>query len=139
MIMDIKIYNKEIIEELFDITQEIEQVATGFVFTEGPAWDFKNNQLYFSDIPGNTLYRYKKNEGVKVYRKPSNYSNGLIIDNDGALVACEHNSRRVTKEKDGVLEVLADSFEGKKLNSPNDIIQTGDGSYIFNDPHYGFN
>lgn len=111
----------------------VEMVAEGFVFTEGPVW-LPANELIFSDIPADTIYRADKS----VYRKPSGKSNGLTLDRQGRLIACEHWNRRVTRtEKDGSITVLADNYDGKKLNSPNDVVVRSDGTIFFTDPPYG--
>lgn len=111
----------------------VEKVADGFKFTEGPVW-LDSGQLLFSDIPADTIYRAPKD----VYRQPSNRSNGLGIDPQGRLLACEHGARRVTRtEKDGTVTVLADKFLGKRLNSPNDLAVRSDGRIYFSDPPYG--
>ncbi len=116
---------------------QVEQVATSFQFTEGPAWDGKG-ALYFSDIPGDTIYRLGLDGKVSPFLKPSGKSNGLMFDRDGTLLACRHWTRDVVRiAMDGKLTVLADSFGGKRLNSPNDLIVARDGSIYFTDPHYG--
>ncbi len=110
-----------------------EQAATGFKFTEGPVW-LGNDGLIFSDIPGDTIYRLDKSP----FRRPSNCSNGLTLDREGRLVACETTTRRVTRaEKDGAITVIADSFEGHKFNGPNDVVVRSDGTVFFSDPPYG--
>jgi gluconolactonase len=127
----------------------IEKVAGGFGFTEGPVW-LRDGSLLFSDIPNNTIYRWTPDGKVTIFRKPSGYdgtdappgafigSNGLTLDRQGRLVICEHGNRRITRlEKDGKLTVLADRFEGKRLNSPNDAVFKSDGSLYFTDPPYG--
>ena len=112
------------------VSGEVETVAEGFVFTEGPVW-FPPDGLVFSDIEGDTIYRADKSN----YRKPSGKSNGLTVDPAGRLVACEHWNRRVSRtEIDGTVTVVADSFEGKQLNSPNDVIVRSDGTVFFTDP-----
>lgn len=127
----------------------IEKVAGGFGFTEGPVW-LPDGSLLFSDIPNNVIHRWTPDGKVTIFRKPSGYdgagappgafigSNGLTLDRQGRLVICEHGNRRVTRlEKDGKLTVLADRFEGKRLNSPNDAVFRSDGSLYFTDPPYG--
>lgn len=110
----------------------VETVAEGFVFTEGPVW--WNGTLYFSDIPADTIYSADK----QVFRKPSGQSNGLTLDGEGRLLAAEHQNRRVSRtEADGTITVIADRFEGKRLNSPNDVIVRKDGMIFFTDPPYG--
>jgi gluconolactonase len=125
------------VTELVDPGAEIERLANGFVFTEGPVWSFRDSHLTFSDIPGDTMYRWDERDGVREYRKPSNFSNGLAYDADGALVACEHRTRRVTRETPSGVETIADMYEARRLNAPNDIVPAPDGSLVFTDPHYG--
>jgi len=123
---------------LFPRKAQIIRVATGFRFTEGPLWFSKGNYLLFSDIPANTIFRLSANGQVTVFRQPSGNSNGLTFDREGRLLACEHGNRRVTRtEHDGSMRVLADKFQGKQLNSPNDVVVKGDGSIYFTDPPYG--
>ncbi|MGH8875420.1 MAG: SMP-30/gluconolactonase/LRE family protein, partial [Acidimicrobiia bacterium] len=116
---------------------KLEKLADGFVFTEGPVWDFRAGRLYFSDIPADTLYRYSPGEGTEVYRRPSNFSNGLTIDLEGRLVACEHRTRRVTREEDGAPAVVVERYQELRLNAPNDVVAARDGSLVFTDPPYG--
>jgi sugar lactone lactonase YvrE len=117
----------------------IEQLAGGFGFTEGPVW--LGDHLLFSDIPQNRIVRWQMlahGPEVTTFRTPSGNSNGLTLDRSGRLVACEHSTRRVTRtEIDGTITVLADSYQGKRLNSPNDIVVRADGSIYFTDPPYG--
>ena len=114
-------------------TGDVELVAKDFMFTEGPVW-MPDGTLLFSDIPADTIYRMDKT----VFRKPSGQSNGLALDTEGRLLACEHQTRRVTRtEKDGAITVLAERFEGKRLNSPNDLVMRSDGTLFFTDPPYG--
>lgn len=111
----------------------VETVAEGFQFTEGPVW-LPSGELVFSDIPADTIFRADKT----VFRKPSGKSNGLTLDAEGRLIACEHWNRRVTRtEKDGVIAVLAETYQGKKFNSPNDATVRSDGTVFFTDPQYG--
>ena len=124
--------------ELFDQGGRIVRVAGGFQFTEGPVWLQDSGRLLFSDIPGNTIYQFTPERKAQVFRRPSSHANGLACDHKGRLIACEHATRRLTRiEEDGSLTVLADSFEGKRLNSPNDVAQASDGSIYFTDPPYG--
>jgi gluconolactonase len=112
-------------------------VATGFLFTEGPLWNDTDKSLFFSDIPGNRIYRLADGR-VEVFREESGNSNGLTLDREGRLLVCEHRGRRVTRiEPDGSVTVLADRFDGKRLNSPNDIVVKSDGSIYFTDPPFG--
>lgn len=123
---------------LFCPPLKIQRLATGFQFTEGPIWIKTEGCLLFSDIPGNTIYRLQPEGKVSVFRQPSGNANGLTCDRQGRLIACEHGNRRVTgTEADGSITVLADSFEGKPLNSPNDVVVAQDGSIYFTDPPYG--
>ena len=116
------------------------QIATGFAFTEGPIWLVDQNVLLFSDINNQRIHRWTKSTGeVDVYREPSGHSNGLTVDNEGKLLACEHSGRRVSQASynDSVMNSLADHWDGKLLNSPNDIVVHSNGSIYFTDPTYG--
>lgn len=115
----------------------VKRLATGFDWVEGPVWFGDQNCLLFSDIPNNRILRWTE-EGITPFRTPSHFANGHTRDGQGRLVSCEHGTRRVTRtEWDGTLTVLADSFGGKRLNSPNDVIVARDGGIWFTDPHYG--
>ena len=116
----------------------VKQLATGFDWVEGPVWFGDAGCLLFSDIPNNKIMRWTQGQGFSVYREPSNYSNGHTRDLQGRLISCEHGTRRVTRtEHDGSITVIADQFDGKPLNSPNDVVVKSDGSIWFSDPHYG--
>ena len=117
----------------------VEQLATGLRWAEGPQWFGDGRYLLFSDIPNDRILRWDECSGTtSVFRAPSNNANGLARDRQGRLLACEHLSRRVTRtEYDGSITVLADRFEGKRLNSPNDIVCARDGSIWFTDPLFG--
>ena len=128
---------------------QVEKIATGFGFTEGPVWS-PEGYLLFSDPNNNRIYRWDPDGQVSVYRTNSGYtgdnigeygqpgSNGLAIDREGRLTIDEHGNRRVTRlEKNGVLTVLADRYEGRRLNSPNDLVYKSDGSLYFTDPPFG--
>ena len=117
----------------------IQRLWTGGLWLEGPAWNAQGRYLVWSDIPRNRQMRWIEDDGnVSVFRMPSGYSNGNSFDFQGRQLSCEHLNRRVVRyELDGSATVLADSFEGKKLNSPNDIVAHPDGSYWFTDPPYG--
>ena len=136
--------------ELIDSNATIEVLADGFGWSEGPVWIKDGNYLLFSDVKKNIIFKWKEGEGATPYFQPSGYtgsgkysdepgSNGLILNNMGELVACEHGDRRVsamslqTKAK----RTLTDNYKGRKLNSPNDIIQKSNGDYYFTDPPYG--
>ena len=144
------------------VVGEPQQIATGHQFTEGPVW-MPEGYLLFSDIPADHIYALNlweadgslkpSREGLrtfpaqhdplsaehkKIFRDPSGQSNGLTVDNEGRLIAAEHKNRRVSRtEKDGTITVLAEKFEGKRFNSPNDVIVAKDGSLFFTDPPYG--
>jgi len=116
----------------------VKQIASGFDWVEGPVWLGDANCLLFSDIPGNRIMRWIPGIGTSVFRQPSNFANGHTRDRQGRLVSCEHGTRRVTRtEWDGQITVIADSFQGKPLNSPNDVVVSSDGAIWFTDPHYG--
>lgn len=120
----------------------VEQVATGMRWCEGPVYFPDGGYLLFSDIPNNRIMKYDEKTGaVSVFRQPSNYANGNTRDRQGRLVTCEHSStRRITRtEKNGKVTVLADSFEGKRLNAPNDIVVKSDDTLWFTDPLFGIN
>ena len=128
----------------------IERLAAGFQFTEGPVWDREGGYLLFSDPNNNLIYRWSPDGEVSVYRSHSGYtgfnvgeygqpgSNGLTLDREGRLTINEHGNRRVTRlEKNGVLTILADRYQGKRLNSPNDLVYRSDGVLYFTDPPFG--
>src|SRR5215472_5674208 len=127
----------------------IEKLAGGFAFTEGPIW-FDAGYLLFSDIPRNEMHKWTPDGKVALFRKPSGYdkndepagafigSNGMTRDHQGRLVVCEHGNHRVTRtEADGSITVLAEQYQGKRMNSPNDIVQKSNGDFYFTDPPYG--
>jgi gluconolactonase len=117
----------------------VERLATGFRWAEGPVWFGDARALLWSDIPNNRIMRWdEETGGVTVFRKPSDFANGNTRDREGRLVTCEHGGRRVTRtEYDGAVTVLMDGFEGKRLNSPNDVVVKSDGSIWFTDPVFG--
>ncbi len=117
----------------------VERLWTGAVWSEGPVWFPAGRYLVWSDIPSNRMLRWSEDSGqVSVFRAPSNNSNGNTIDNQGRLVTCEHLTRRVTRtEIDGSIAVVADRWQGKRLNSPNDVVVKSDDSVWFTDPSYG--
>jgi len=117
---------------------EYERLAGGFKFTEGPQWDPRQQRLLFSDIPGNAIFQWSEAAGVRVFRAPSDMANGLALDRNGRLLCCEHATSRVTRiESDGTVTVIASAFEGRALNSPNDIVVKRDEGIYFTDPTYG--
>ncbi len=114
----------------------VTRLATGFRFVEGPVW--LDEALLFSDIPADTIYRWAGGEEAGVFRQPSRHANGNTLDGQGRLVTCEHGSRTVTRtEPDGTVTTLASTYQGKKLNSPNDAVVKSDGTVWFTDPPYG--
>jgi gluconolactonase len=120
-------------------TMAVERVATGMRWAEGPVYFPAGRYVLFSDIPNNRIMRFSEDDGhLSVYRQPSMNSNGNTIDREGRLLTCEHSGRRITRtELDGSITIIADKFEGKKLNSPNDVVVASDGSIWFSDPAYG--
>ncbi len=116
----------------------MEEIATGCRWSEGPVWFADHGCLLFSDIPNERILRWTPGAGVSVFREPSNFANGHTRDRQGRLISCEHGGRRVTRtEPDGSLTVLADRWDGRRLNSPNDVVVKSDGSVWFTDPTYG--
>jgi gluconolactonase len=117
----------------------VERLYTGTRWAEGPVWFGDGRYLLWSDIPNNRILKWEEETGqVSEFRKPSNYGNGHTRDRQGRLIGCEHGGRRIVRtEYDGTITVLADRFEGKPLNSPNDIIVKSDGSIWFSDPPFG--
>lgn len=117
----------------------VERLYTGTRWAEGPVWVGDGRYLLFSDIPNNRILRWLEDTGeVSVFRSPSNYSNGNSRDRQGRLLTCEHDTRRVTRtEHDGTITVLADRFQGKPFNAPNDLAVHSDGAIWFTDPGYG--
>jgi gluconolactonase len=126
-------------EACFKPSAKLEQLFDGCRWAEGPAYFPAHRSLVWSDIPNDRMLRYYEPTGeVGVFREPANNTNGHTVDPQGRLVSCEHGGRRVTRtEHDGTITVLADSFEGKRLNSPNDVVVRSDGAVYFTDPSYG--
>jgi len=124
--------------ELVEDGAEVERVATGFTFTEGPIWNASERCLFFSDMPADIRRRWSEEDGVAEVRNPSNKCNGMTYDADGNLLVCEHVTSSLVRESpDGGRETIASHFEGKELNSPNDVITSSDGTILFSDPWYG--
>lgn len=127
------------IREIIPEKAKLEQIATGFGFTEGPIWC--GDYLLFSDIPRNRIVHlqiHSYGPEITTFRFPSGNSNGLTLDRSGRLIACEHSTRRVTcTELDGSIRVLADRYQERRLNSPNDVVVRSDGSIFFTDPPFG--
>ncbi len=146
----IEVYDPNL-ETLLDPKTPIEILADGFTWTEGPVWigSATDGHLLFSDIPRNTIFRWKKSDGISVFMSPSGYtgvtyyglepgSNGLCLDIDGQLILCEHGDRRVSRlTPGGGKRTLADNYQGKRLNSPNDVTLMANGDLYFTDPPYG--
>jgi gluconolactonase len=120
-------------------TAAVERIATGMRWCEGPVYFPAGRYVLFSDIPNNRIMRLcEDDDHLSVYRQPSMNSNGNTIDREGRLVTCEHSGRRITRtELDGSITIIADRYNGKKLNSPNDVVVASDGSIWFTDPIYG--
>jgi len=118
---------------------KVERIASGCRWCEGPVWLGDTRSLVWSDIPNNRMLRWDEETGaVSVFRKPSNYANGHTRDRQGRIVSCEHGGRRISRtEYDGSVVTVVDSFEGKRLNSPNDLVVKSDGSIWFTDPTFG--
>lgn len=118
---------------------QLEKLASGCRWAEGPAYFPGGRYLVWSDIPNNRIMRYDEtDDSIGVFRSPSDYANGNTVDRKGRLVSCEHGARRVTRTgHDGRVTVIADKFEGKRLNSPNDVVVHSDSSIWFTDPPYG--
>jgi gluconolactonase len=123
----------------FNRISHVERLWTGARWTEGPVYFPAGRYTLFSDIPNDRIMRYDETDGsVSVFRHPANYANGHTVDRQGRLVSCEHGGRRVTRtEHDGRITVIADNYQGKPLNSPNDVVVKSDGSIWFTDPPYG--
>src|SRR5919109_1520901 len=132
--------NAQAFLELVDEDAELERLGTGFTFTEGPLWN-PEGFLLFSDMPGDVRRRWDPENGVTEVANPSNKGNGMTFDNDGRLIVCEHvTSSVVAMDPDGTgssREVLATHYEGRELNSPNDVVVKSDGAIYFTDPTYG--
>ena len=137
------------LDELLAPDAKLEKLAEGFDWAEGPIWIKKGEYLLFSDVPQNVVYHWKEGEKVTEFLKPSGYtgtiprggepgSNGLTVDSQGRLVLCEHGDRRVARlESDGKKTTLADRYQGKRFNSPNDLVYHSNGDLYFTDPPYG--
>ena len=116
----------------------LERLGTGYEFTEGAVWNAAGRFLIFSDMPGDHMRRWSEADGVTTFRRPSNKANGNAYDHAGRLVTCEHATSRVTRtEPDGTITVLATHYEGRELNSPNDVVVAADGAIWFTDPIFG--
>jgi len=125
--------------KIFPPDADVEKLADGFQFTEGPVWvGGDGGFLVFSDIPANRAIKWTASGGVSTFRQPSHHTNGHTLDREGRIVAAEHSGRRVSRrESDGTYTTVVDSYQGKKFNSPNDVVVKSDGTYWFTDPPYG--
>jgi gluconolactonase len=124
--------------DLLERDATLEEVATGFTFTEGPIWHPTDRYLLFSDMPGDVRRKYSHDGTVTEMRNPSNKCNGMTYDGDLNLIVCEHVTSSLVRERtDGTVETIASHFEGKELNSPNDVCVRKDGTIYFSDPWYG--
>jgi gluconolactonase len=126
-------------QRLTNSNAHVEKLFTGCIWAEGPAWFGAGRYVIWSDIPNNRMLRYDETDGsVSVFRQPSGNSNGNTVDRQGRLISCEHSGRRVSRtEFDGSIVTIADRWQGKRLNSPNDAVVRSDGSVWFTDPAYG--
>ncbi|MEW5976011.1 MAG: SMP-30/gluconolactonase/LRE family protein [Acidobacteriota bacterium] len=137
-------------DELVPANATVERIAGGFAWVEGPVWHRGGNYLLFSDIPNNAIFKWELCTGAQLFLQPSGYtgalpfsgrepgSNGLTFDRQGRLVLCEHGDRRIARlERDGQKVTLADRFDGKRLNSPNDLVYHSSGDLYFTDPPFG--
>jgi len=136
---DFEIVDKAEFAKVVPADAKVEKLATDMKFVEGPCWMAEDGgYLLFSDIPQSHIKKWSEKEGLGVYREQSNGTNGNARDGQGRLISCEHTSRRITRtEKNGQVSVLADKFEGKRFNSPNDVVVKSDGTIWFTDPPYG--
>jgi gluconolactonase len=130
------------LEKIISPSESIQELAEGFGGplgpAEGPVWWKEGQYLLFSDIHNNRRMKYVPGQGVSVFHEPTNRANGLTRDLKGRLIACEHETRRVTRQElDGSLTVIANSFQGRRLNRPNDVVVKSDGCYYFTDPNAG--
>lgn len=117
---------------------KLECLASPAIWAEGPVWLPERDEVVFSDVKGNRMYAWSEKDGVRVFREPSNYNNGNTLDREGRLVSCEHGRRCISRtDRDGKVSVLADMFDDKRFNSPNDVVVKSDGTIWFTDPPYG--
>jgi len=117
---------------------ELEQVATGTTWAEGPVWLPGRRVVRYSDIPGNRIVEFSEDTGeLSVYAEGVDYTNGRTLDLDGSVLQCSHGARRVERDRDGVVTTVVDRYQGKRLNSPNDVVVKSDGTIWFTDPAYG--
>jgi gluconolactonase len=138
------------LDEIVPRDAEIEKIAEGISWAEGPVWDRTHGYLLFSDVPNNSILKWESGKGLSLFRKPSGYSgsapftgrepgsNGLTFDREGRLLFCQHGDRRIVRlEKDGSITALAERYEGRRFNSPNDLVFKSNGDLYFTDPPFG--
>lgn len=136
------IFTTEIYDERFytlvGTKFQLDELFSNAVWAEGPVWLPQQQAVIFSDVKGNTLYRWTKQNGTQVLRSPSYFANGNTLDMEGNLITCEHGRRAISKtDKQGNVQILVDKLEGKRFNSPNDLVIKSDGTIWFTDPPYG--
>lgn len=136
------IFTTEIYDERFytlvGTKFKLDELFSSAVWAEGPVWLPQQQAVIFSDVKGNTLYRWTKQNGTQVLRSPSYFANGNTLDMEGNLITCEHGRRAISKtDKQGNVQILVDKLEGKRFNSPNDLVVKSDGTIWFTDPPYG--
>ena len=136
---DFDVVDKAAFDKIFTADAKVERLATNMKFTEGPAWmTGQGGFLVFSDIPANELKRWDVKKGVAAFRQPSNNANGNTVDREGRLVTAEHGAHRISRtEKNGDVVTIVETHDGKKLNSPNDVVVKSDDTLWFTDPDYG--
>lgn len=135
--MTLEIRDRRVIE-IVGADVKVEKLGGDIGFGEGPVWDRAGKRLIFSDMKHDHMRTWQDGKGISTYRKPSNKANGNTYDRQGRLVSCEHaTSRVVRQEKDGAMTVIASHYQGKELNSPNDIVVKSDGAVYFSDPSFG--
>jgi gluconolactonase len=125
-----------VIPAIMDNDAKVEKLSSGLKFTEGPVWN-PSGFLLFSDIPADTIYKWTTNGKLAVSRRPAGNPNGNTLDREGRLITAQHNRQLTRTEKNGQVTILAERYEGKRLNSPNDVVVKSDGSIYFTDPPYG--
>lgn len=119
---------------------ELVTLGEGFAWVEGPVWFADSNRLLVSDLPNDRIPRWSEDSGLSVFRQPTGFANGHTRDRQGRLIGCSHQRRCVTRlELDGSETVLADRYDGRRLNAPNDVVVHSDGAIWFTDPHFGIN
>lgn len=137
MTSEIKVYKDEF-RKILRPDSVLECLASPALWSEGPVWLPKEDAVIYSDVKGNRMFRWSEKDGIAVFRQPSNYANGNTLDCQGRLISCEHGRRCISRTgHDGRVEILVDKFDGKRFNSPNDVVVKSDGTIWFTDPPYG--